>query len=604
MVLNVEEERWSRRRHDWGAPTHSLGAVRAHLDSEGVPDEEIVAVTCGWDFAAFAHTWAGAVGRGLPHSLPLLTAQGFVDPAVAAGLPSVAARGLGRPERRLVSVPHHDAHAWGSLLLSPFHGEGRPVLVLVIDGMGDRGSLSVHLATDGLALTCLYDNASVFDSLGLMYQWLSSTQGGWTPLASEGRFMGAAAWGERDRSANPYYARLQPMLRLGADGVVTLDRRWINWHRHPGRPYGAPLIEVLGEPLSASELWNPDAVLDPERTEVPELTRSRLDRAAAIQMLFEDAVLHVLNHWLDATGATRVIWTGGAALNCVAALRCLQSRGDVQWWTPPFPGDNGVAAGSALRLAWATGAVEAVDPLAHAFIGGGALTTADIEAALDGSGAQVHVRPTAGIGDRVAGLVHRGAIVGLAQGQAETGPRALGHRSILADPTRADGLRLINTHVKRRESVRPLAPMMLADEARARFELPPGTHHHDLAAWRWMVLCAQARPETRRVLPAVVHVDGTARLQVVDPSIDPVCGDLLEGLRRRSGVAVAVNTSLNVGAPIAHTAEDVLQTLNRARDLHGVVLVGDDGRSFIACRPERPAGRALSQWLQDGDGQP
>jgi carbamoyltransferase len=177
--------------------------------------------------------------------------------------------------------------------------------------------------------------------------------------------------------------------------------------------------------------------------------------------------------------------------------------------------------------------------------------------------------------------------VGLAQGAAETGPRALGHRSILADPTRADALERMNVHVKRRERVRPLAPMVSAETARALFELPPGSDHHDLAAWRWMVLCARARPGTAALLPAVVHVDGTARLQIVDARVDPLVGSILDGTRRRKGMGALVNTSLNVGEPIAHTATDVVHTLLRAKDLHCVVLVGEDGLGWVAARANR-----------------
>jgi carbamoyltransferase len=254
---------------------------------------------------------------------------------------------------------------------------------------------------------------------------------------------------------------------------------------------------------------------------------------------------------------------------------------------PPFPGDNGIAAGAALGLAWKTGCVRRVRPLAHAFLGGAALTAQAIEAALVGVPVTVRRLPVEQLGDHLAQLVCDGEFVGLAQGPAETGPRALGHRSILADPTRPDALERMNAHVKRRERVRPLAPSVDAETARTLFELPPGSEHHDLAAWRWMVLCARARPGTAALLPAVVHVDGTARLQVVDPVVDPLMGSILEGMRRRKGVAAVVNTSLNVGEPIAHTAQDVVRTFFRARDLHYVVLVGDDGIAREVARADR-----------------
>lgn len=584
LVLNAEEERFSRRKHDWGAPTHSLAEVLRTLEAHGASPEHLVARAVGWDFPAFAAHFTSEVLRGFPASADLLRHGGLLDARVARRLPSLVDDALGS-SAPLVAVPHHDAHAWGSLLVSPLHDAGQDVLVVVIDGMGDRGALSLYLAERGREPRAFLADDSLFDSLGLLYQVLSSTQGGWTPLASEGRFMGASAWGERDRDKNPFYLGLRPMLDLRPDGRVRLDRRYMRWHRTPSQPYGAALREVLGPPIPAERLWDPDAVLDPHDQRVPELTRARLDKAAAVQLLFEDAVQHVIERGLEHTGARAVVWTGGTALNAVAAMHLAEARPDITWWTPPFPGDNGIAAGAALRVAWASGTVEMVEPLQHAFLGGGTLTDPTITAALDRhSELRAEILPADGVAERMASLLADGAILGLAQGAAETGPRALGHRSILADATRADALARINAHVKRRESVRPLAPMLLADEARRRFHLSAGTELGDLHAWRWMVRCARARPGTAEVLPAVVHVDGSSRIQIVDPDVDPLCAAILEGLRRRVGVACAVNTSLNVGEPIAHTAEDVLNTLTRARDLHGVVLVGDSGRGWLVRR--------------------
>jgi carbamoyltransferase len=599
LILNAEEERWSRRKHEWGFPTHALDAALTTLASYGAGPEAIQVVACGWDFAAFAGSFLREIVSGLPSSLGLLRDTGLLDLDVIRTLPRRLARRLGRRDTAVLTVPHHDAHAWGSLLLSPFHGEGEAVLVLVADGMGDAASLSVYLAREGQVPERIATNGSLFDSLGLMYQVLSSTQGGWAPLSSEGRYMGAAAWGWKDRAANPFYARLRPLLSLEPEGRLRLNRRWMRWHRTPKNPYGAPLCGVLGPPLQASQLWNPDAVLDPDRTDLPALTRERLDKAAAVQLLFEDGLAHVLDHWLAATGARRLVWTGGTALNCVASLHLMERYADrgLQLWVPPFPGDNGIAAGAAMRLAWTTGRMQRVRPLQHAFLGGAAITTAAIRDALRGAPVRVYQVAGEHLGDHLAQRISDGAFVGLAQGPAETGPRALGHRSILADPTRGDALERMNVHVKRRERVRPLAPVVSAETARALFEFPPGSEHHDLAAWRWMVLCARARPGTAALLPAVVHVDGTARLQLVDAGVDPLMGAILDGMRRRKGLAALVNTSLNVGEPIAHTAKDVVRTLFRAKDLHCVVLVGEDGRGWVvACAPGAgPASSSLTR---------
>lgn len=586
LMLNAEEERWSRRKHEWGFPDQSVEAAIRTMASFGDSPETIGHIASGWDFGAFSASFVKEVLRGLPGSLHLLRDTGLMDTNVIRTAPARLGARLSRSDSSVIAVPHHDAHAWGSLLLSPFHGERQTVLVLVADGMGDRGSLSVYLAKDGGTPELLVCNSSLFDSLGLMYQVLSSTQGGWSPLSCEGRYMGAAAWGEQSRESNPFYGRLRPLLHLKPEGRVELNRKWMQWHRTPAAPYGDPLKRVLGEPLGKAQMWNPDAVLDPNRISDAGFTRERLDRASAVQRLFEDGLVHILDHWLAFTGARRLVWTGGTALNCVASLTLMERYADrgVQLWVPPFPGDNGVAAGAALKVAWASGKVRRVKPLDHAFLGAGSLLAVDIEKALKAVSVSVRKIPNDQLGDFIASAVCDGQFIGLAQGAAETGPRALGHRSILADPTRADTLQRLNLHVKKRERIRPLAPVVTSEVARQFFDLPAGSEHHNFSAWRWMVLCARAKQGTAERLPAVVHADGTSRLQIVDPQADPLTVDILEAIRVRNGIAAAVNTSLNVGEPLAHTPDDVLRTLFRTRDMRTVVLVDETGLGWVVER--------------------
>src|SRR5437899_4742776 len=171
----------------------------------------------------------------------------------------------------------------------------------------------------------LYCNDSMFDSLGAFYSVISSTQGGWTWLSSEGRYMGAAAWGDMNRASNPYYARLKDILHFGSEGEVQLNRAMANWYCDPfDHPYKAALIEILGEPLKPDQLWNPDAVLRVEDINHRPDTKDRLNKAAATQLVFEDAMIHVVDHLLRATGASRLVLTGGVALNAVGNMRLLE----------------------------------------------------------------------------------------------------------------------------------------------------------------------------------------------------------------------------------------------------------------------------------------
>ena len=286
---------------------------------------------------------------------------------------------------------------------SSLSANGDAVAIAVLDGTGDLGSISLYAVTGG-AMRRLYCNESMFDSLGAFYSVISSTQGGWTWLSSEGRYMGAAAWGDMDRASNPYYARLREVLQFGADGEVRLNRALANWYCDTfDHPYKRALIDVLGEPLKPMQLWNPDAVLRVEDIQHRPDTKDRLDKAAATQLVFEDAMIHVVDHLLRTTGANRLVLTGGVALNAVGNMRLLehfdeawfenaqQRKTRLHLWVPPVPGDPGVTIGAAWLFAHLAGSPRGA-PLTHAFYCGLPPSSGEIEAPLQAS----PLAPTAG----------------------------------------------------------------------------------------------------------------------------------------------------------------------------------------------------------------
>jgi carbamoyltransferase len=623
LILNNEEERFSGNKHTSEYPKQSIEAMVSALRGMGRDVGDIFAWLTTWDYPALAGTLARTVLEEAPQSLKLLRtteAAGFDGRRLdqMTRTPKILARQLGFAERvPLIAMPHHDNHAWFSFAASPFADDGKPVAIAVLDGTGDAGSMSLYVTEKG-AMRRLYCNDSMFDSLGAFYSVISSTQGGWTWLSSEGRYMGAAAWGDMNRTTNPYYERLKQVLQLGKDGEVRINRAMANWYCDPfNHPYHPALIEIIGEPLKPAQLWNPDAVLRVEDIQHRPDTQDRLDKAAATQMVFEDAMIHVVDHLLRITGANRLVLTGGVALNAIGNMRLLEHF-DAAWfsrvqkrdtrlhlWVPPVPGDAGVTIGAAWLFAHLAGSPRGA-PMTHAFHCGLPSPRAEIETALAAddiaSGMIGNISTTAGrdaIADLMAFMVAQGGVIALFQGAAETGPRALGHRSIFANPCDPDVRERLNERVKYREAIRPLAPMATLEAALEYFELLEGASDADYNAYNYMVLTARGKMHAREKIPAVIHADGTGRIQIVREADDPLTYAYLKALGRRIGVEMSVNTSFNVAGPIAQSASQAIDTLRRSKGLDAVLLVASDGGVYAAWHGgQRNSGR-FTDWLAD-----
>jgi carbamoyltransferase len=626
LIVNNEEERFSGNKHTTEYPRSSIDAMVATLRGIGRDIGDIDAWLTSWDYPDLAGTIARSVLEEVPQSLRLLRtteAAGFDGRRLdqMTRTPKILGRQLGLAQRvPLICMPHHDNHAWFSFAASPFTDHDEPVAIAVLDGTGERGSVSLYVVENG-DMRRLYCNDSMFDSLGAFYSVISSTQGGWTWLSSEGRYMGAAAWGDMNRASNPYYARLRNVLHFGRDGEVRINRALANWYCDPfDHPYKAALIDILGEPLKPDQLWNPDAVLRVEDIQHRPDTQDRLDKAAATQLVFEDAMIHVVDHLLHLTGASRLVLTGGVALNAVGNMRLLehfdeawfagaqQRKARLHMWVPPTPGDPGVPVGAAWLFAHLAGSPRGA-PMTHAFYCGLPPTRQDIAAALEtddiaskriGDISTPEGRDA--IADLMAFMVAHNGVIALYQGAAETGPRALGHRSILANPCDAKARELLNERVKYREAIRPLAPMATLEAAREYFELLEGASDAGYNAYNYMVLTAQSKPAAREKIPAVIHADGTGRIQIVRAEDDPLTYAYLKALGRRIGVEISVNTSFNVAGPIAQTPRQAIDTLRRSKGLDVVLLVADDGAVYAAWHGEtRDSGRFtgwLSEWQQ------
>ena len=628
LLCNHEEERFRAIKHFQRFPHQSIDALVATMKALGIDRSKLRVACTSWDYPQWAAKAIECVVQELPASWrlatpeasPTMNAQAVLDAFTA---PRRLAWKLRDEKRRMpvICLRHHDNHAWFSWGVSPFARSEEPVMVLVIDGAGDDGAISKYVAENG-ALRLLQKNDNFWDSLGGMYGMVSSSQGGWPLLSSEGRYMGAAAWGDQSRETNRYYKALRDIFVLGSEGRVLLNRSLANWHRGGcSAPYTKELSRIIGEPILPKDMWDPDAVLRVEDIRHAPVTVDRVDKAAAVQLVFEDALFHIVEHMIRTTRSTRLVMTGGTALNCVANMRLLE-RFDADWyernldmkdatlhlWVPPVPNDSGVAIGAAYHFACLAGAPPG-ESLQHAFYCGLPPTRGEIEKAMTQVGEIGHLRlgnistgaERERIADLLAYLIARDAVVGIYQGVAETGPRALGHRSILANPTNERTRAILNERVKHRELIRPLAPMVTPEAARTWFELAPGASDDDYNAYNYMVLTCRAKPEAHARIPAVIHFDGTCRVQIVRAGLNPFIHAYLKAMGRHVGVEVSVNTSLNVGSPIAQTPVHALETLKRSKGMHGLFLIAESGEAYVAWHdvdsPPKDAGCALRKWI-------
>jgi carbamoyltransferase len=505
IVAAAEEERFSRRKHGkapvafsaWELPEQ---AARWCLEAAGLEPGELDAVAYSYDpDLAPAHggeLWeAGWEGLRTTY---VRRAPFFLRSALP-----------GLDPARVRFVPHHVAHAASAGLACGYSDTA----VMVLDGRGERASYLAGRYQDGrLNVLATQD---LPHSLGLLYEQLTEHLG-FDRGSDEYKVMGLAAYGEPE-----FLPEFRLAIQTTGDGGFRVDP--VNWEAF------APRVPP-GE-----ETW----------------TGAHAALAASVQRRLEEVLLE-LGAWLfEQTGERRLVLAGGVALNCVANTRLWREGPFDEIWVQPAAGDAGTALGAALHVARELG--DETEPMRTAALGRD-FTELDVGGWLDRV-ALSYERPV-DIAEAAANVVAANGIVAWFQGRSEFGPRALGHRSLLADPRRPDNLERLN-NVKGREHFRPVAPMVLADRAAEIFDGPLPSPY--------MLFTHRVLPAWRDRIPAVVHVDGTARIQTVDRAEKPLVARLLDAFERRTGVPVVINTSLNTaGRPIVDSPRDALECFGSA----------------------------------------
>ncbi|HEU5268006.1 MAG TPA: carbamoyltransferase C-terminal domain-containing protein [Jatrophihabitans sp.] len=501
VVAAAEEERFSRRKHGkrpvpfsaWELP---VASARWCLESAGLTAEDVDIATYSFDPAW--HLPATDLRLHDPWDHLRLTYAQAAPNFLADALP-------GFDPARLRFVPHHLAHAASAALAAPFGGS---CAVLVLDGRGERHSHLAGRYRDGMFESFYAQRLP--HSLGLLYEEATAHLG-FLRSSDEYKVMALASYG-RPRHAS----ELRSLVHATGDGgFVTAGVDW----------------NALAKARRADEDW----------------TAEHADLAASLQLVLEETLLDLARWLRTATGERNLALAGGVALNCVANTRIAAEAGFERVWVQPAAGDAGTALGGALSVAVDVG--DGFAPMPSAALGRG-FADEQIEAAL--RVARLPYQRPGDVADAVAAALADDGIVAWFQGRSEYGPRALGHRSLLAHPGRAENLARLND-VKGREQFRPVAPMVLADRTATIFSRGP-------VPSPYMLFVHDVADEWRDRIPAVVHVDGTARIQTVDPADEPLVAAMLASFERRTGLPVVVNTSLNTaGRPMVDDIRDALE---------------------------------------------
>jgi carbamoyltransferase len=536
LVAAAEEERFNRIKHCAGFPAQAAAWC---LADAGLTPADIDHVAVGRDPRA-------NLGRKIVRTLRHGTSARYLrerlrNAAEVRDVRGALAQALGVDaiEAPMHNVEHHQAHVASAFFVSPYEDAA----ILTVDGFGDFAS-TMLAEGHGNHFTVL-DRVTYPHSLGIFYtavtQWL-----GFPHYGDEGKIMGLAPYGtpRHVEELQKLVSLDGPLFELGLDYFTHDDEgvemTWDEGSPTIGRIYSNALVKLLGPPRASGE----------------PVTTHYEDVAASLQVVLEEAYLHLCRTLWERTKIENLCLAGGVALNAVANGRILPETPFRELYIQPAAGDSGTAVGAAYyvwnqELGRPRGFV-----MEHAYTGPG-YDDDEIRAALDEAGIAAERLDDDALFATVADRIAAGDVVGWFQGRMEFGPRALGHRSIVADPRSESMKDVLNARIKHREPFRPFAPSVLAERVGDWFE-------QDYPS-PFMVLVYKTAADKRERIPAVNHVDDTGRVQAVEERIEPRYYRLISEFERRTGVPILLNTSFNENEPIVMTPREAVETFLKTR---------------------------------------
>ena len=539
LIAASEEERFRRIKHWAGFPTE---AILFCLKEAGITIQEVDFIAVSRDPKAnFGKKVLAAIKNKLSLSNIINRAKNLKKAAnIEEELLSFFNLEKGSLKAKIINVEHHRSHLASAFFASPFEDAA----LLSIDGFGDFSSTMIGIGK-GNKIEVL-DTVSYPHSAGVFYTTLTQYLG-FPHYGDEYKVMGLAPYGEAK-----YVEQLRDILIFKENGLFELNLAYFN---HP--KVGVQMVWDGGIPHMDSLFTDYlVAKFGPARKQEEPLSQYHKDLAASVQRITEELIFHILNHLQKSTGLKNICIAGGVAQNSVANGKIIQNTSFENLYIPPAGHDAGTCLGAAL---WVYNQVlnkPRLAPTHHGYFGS-QFSDEEIVKVLEEKDIKFEKLEGEALFNRVTDCLINSGVVGWFQGRAEFGPRALGHRSIIADPRRADAKDILNAKIKRRESFRPFAPSILKEYVSEYFEV--------IDEVPFMEKVFPIKKEKHSEIPAVTHVDGTGRLQTVDQLVEPKYYGLIENFRQKTGVPILLNTSFNENEPIVNTPNEALSCYLRTK---------------------------------------
>ncbi len=549
VVAASEEERFTRIKHDSSFP---VSAIRFCLERAGIKEQDL-------DFVVFNEKPFLKFERILktifstwPFSSSLFREAIVNWIGGKLWIKTLIEEKTGVAPEKILFCEHHLSHAASAFFCSPYP----EAAILTCDGVGEQATTTLGLGRAG-EIT-LFEEIRFPHSLGLLYSAFTAFLG-FEVNEGEYKVMGMAAFGEPK-----YVDKVYRLIQVAEDGSFRLDMGYFSYHYSATRSFNKNFIRLFGKPRDSGSRFvtaKSSVYDDPVPVTEEEMSRSQYyaDVAASIQKVTEDVLIKIANNLYLKTGQKKLCFAGGVALNCVANWQILNKTPFEEVFIQPAGGDSGGAMGAALYVYHSHLKHARKFVLSHAYWGK-EYSDSEIKRFLEDKGAAFrYFENEKELLEYVAQALFSQKVVGWFQGRAEWGPRALGHRSILADPRHEEMKDIVNIKIKFREPFRPFAPSVLEDHAPEYFDLGKSRHQYPL---KFMLYTVPAKKKD--AIPAAIHVDGSSRLQAVERETNPRFYALIEKFYGLSGVPVLLNTSFNLkGEPIVETPEDAFNTFSR-----------------------------------------